>query len=148
MTTDHNPLLLEQQLCFSLYSTSLAMTQVYKGYLAPLGLTYPQYLVLLILWEEDGIGLKTIASRLGQQSGALTPVIKRMEDEQLIRRERSRDDERALQIRLTEQGKVLRTRALEVNRCVFEQCGAPTQDLLALKDQLDRLRHSLNDSTI
>jgi len=141
--TDQNPLLLDQQLCFSLYSTSLAMTQAYKPYLDPLGLTYPQYLVLLILWEEDGLGLKTIADRLGQKSGALTPVIKRMESEGLIIRKRSPEDERQLQISLTEQGRALRQQALEVNRCVFESCNTDVTRLLQMKTELDTLRGKL-----
>ena len=79
--SDNACLLLDNQLCFSLYSTSLAMTQLYKPLLEPIGITYPQYLILLILWETDGLSLKSVADRLGQKSGALTPVIKRMEEE-------------------------------------------------------------------
>ena len=100
---------LDRQLCFSLYSASLAMTQLYKPLLEPLGLTYPQYLIMLILWEHDGVSLKDIGAKLGQKSGALTPVLKRLEQDGRVERIRDEKDERALNIRLTEKGKALRT---------------------------------------
>lgn len=136
-------LLLDQQLCFSLYATSLAMTQAYKPLLEPLGLTYPQYLVLLILWEEDGVGLKDIAARLGQKPGALTPVIRRMEEQGLVVRARSPQDERLLEIRLTAAGQALRNDAAGVYRCILSQCQTPLTELTALKQQLDDLRGQL-----
>ena len=109
--TDIMPL--DRQLCFSLYSASLAMTQLYKPLLEPLGLTYPQYLIMLILWEHDGVSLKDIGTKLGQKSGALTPVLKRLEQDGLVERVRDEKDERALNIRLTEKGKELRTEACQ-----------------------------------
>ncbi|MDX1634005.1 MAG: MarR family transcriptional regulator [Marinobacter sp.] len=140
---DDSALRLDNQLCFSLYSASLAMTQLYKPHLEPLGLTYPQYLVLLILWEQDGIGLKDIGARLRQKSGALTPVIKRLEQDGLVRRVRLAGNERQLDIRLTERGHALKTEAAHINRCVAEECGMPTSDMKALKDRLDQLRANL-----
>ena len=95
---DEDRLKLDQQLCFALYSTSLAMTKVYKPLLEAVGLTYPQYLMMLVLWESDGLTLKELAKRLHQDSGALTPVLKRLEAEGYVTRKRSLQDERNLSI--------------------------------------------------
>lgn len=138
-----NPLALDNQLCFSLYSTSLAITQVYKPLLQPLGLTFPQYLVMMILWKEDGVSLINVARQLGQQPGALTPVIKRMAEQGLLTRNRSLDDERQLQIYLTEEGKRIREKALGVYACVFKQCGMSVDEMQRLKGELDALRDRL-----
>lgn len=138
-----DPLLLDNQLCFSLYSTSLAMTQLYKPLLEPLGLTYPQYLILLILWEKDGVALKDIGERLGQKSGALTPVLKRLEQEGHISRGRSSEDERALAVYLTAQGRALKQQAAAVNQCLLASCQVDIQQLQELKQQLDQLRQRL-----
>ncbi|HAV75445.1 MAG: MarR family transcriptional regulator [Limnobacter sp.] len=138
-----NPLALDNQLCFSLYATSLAITQVYKPLLQPLGLTFPQYLVMMILWKEDGVSLINVARQLGQQPGALTPVIKRMAEQGLLTRNRSADDERQLQIYLTDEGKRIREQALDVYACVVEQCGMTPMDIHRLKCELDALRERL-----
>lgn len=148
MTADNalfsnNPLLLDNQLCFALYSTSLAMTQFYKEPLSAIGLTYPQYTIMLILWEQDGVSLKHISDALGQKSGALTPVIKRMEADGLVQRLRGVDDDRSLSIALTEKGKKLREQGIEVNRCVAEACGMDMGDVVALREQLVALRNKL-----
>ncbi|WP_111637354.1 MarR family winged helix-turn-helix transcriptional regulator [Marinomonas shanghaiensis] len=148
MTSDNsllpnNPLLLDNQLCFALYSTSLAMTQFYKEPLSAIGLTYPQYTVMLILWEQDGVSLKHISDALGQKSGALTPVIKRMEADGLVKRLRGVDDDRSLSIALTEKGKTLREQGLDVNRCVAQACGMNMDDVVALREQLVALRNKL-----
>ncbi|HEX4843633.1 MAG TPA: MarR family transcriptional regulator [Limnobacter sp.] len=135
-----DPLALENQLCFSLYSTSLAITQLYKPLLAPLGLTYPQYLVMLILWQEDGLSLINVARQLGQQPGALTPVIKRMAEQGLLTRNRSTEDERQLQIHLTDAGKRMKDHAMDIHRCILEQCGVSSAVLMKLKNELDDLR--------
>ena len=138
-----NPLALDNQLCFSLYATSLAITQVYKPLLQPLGLTFPQYLVMMILWKEDGVSLINVARQLGQQPGALTPVIKRMAEQGLLTRNRSADDERQLQIYLTDEGKRIREQALDVYACVVGQCGMTPMDIHRLKCELDALRERL-----
>lgn len=141
---DHsNPLALDNQLCFSLYSASLAMTQSYKPLLEPIGLTYPQYLVMLILWEQDGLQLKDIGARLGQKSGALTPVIKRLEAEGRVQRVRDAADERSLSIRLTPEGKALRQQGLEVNQCIQQACSIDIKELIDLKEKLDALRQNI-----
>nr|WP_321458138.1 MarR family transcriptional regulator [uncultured Cohaesibacter sp.] len=134
---------LDRQLCFSLYSASLAMTQIYKPLLEPLGLTYPQYLIMLILWEHDGVSLKDIGARLGQKSGALTPVLKRLEQDGLVERIRDEKDERALNIKLTEKGEELRQEAAKVGPCVAEACGMPIPELIELKAKLEELRENL-----
>ena len=139
-----NPLLLDNQLCFSLYSTSLAVTQIYKPLLEPLGLTYPQYLIMLILWEKEGLGLKDICERLSQKPGALTPVIKRMEKDGLVLRQKNAEDERQLEIYLTDHGRSLKREALAVNACLVSSCNLSLDDLNELKTRLDQLRSQLN----
>lgn len=139
-----NPLLLSNQLCFALYSTSLAMTKLYKEPLSKIGLTYPQYTIMLILWEQDGVSLKHISDALGQKSGALTPVIKRMEADGLVRRLRGLEDERSLSIALTEKGLKLREEALVVNRCIIEASGMDIEDMQALQKQLLILKNKIN----
>jgi MarR family transcriptional regulator, organic hydroperoxide resistance regulator len=139
-----NPLALDNQVCFSLYATSLAITQAYKPLLAPLGLTYPQYLIMLILWEEDGVSLNHICKRLGQQPGALTPVLKRMEEDGLLKRNRSQNDERQLEIFLTQRGKMLEAEGLKVNRCMIDTAAAPPEHLQEIKQALDALRAKFN----
>jgi len=108
------PLLLDNQLCFAVYSTGHAFNRVYKPLLERLGLTYPQYLVMLVLWERDGVPLKDIGERLFLDSGTLTPLLKRLEAAQLIKRRRSTEDERQVLIALTPQGQALREKARAV----------------------------------
>lgn len=99
---------LDHQLCFALYAASNAMTRLYRDHLEPLGLTYPQYLVLLVLWEQDGLAVKTLGERLHLDSGTLTPMLKRMEQAGLLSRSRNPDDERQVTISLTKQGRALK----------------------------------------
>lgn len=138
-----NPLALDQQLCFALYSTSLAMTKLYKPLLDDLGLTYPQYLAMLVLWENDGIPLKQLAQRLHQDSGALTPVVKRLEALDLLRRRRDPSDERNLAIELTEAGRALKAKAVSVNAAIGLACGLDDQGLGELRSELTALRARL-----
>ena len=138
-----NRLDIDSHICFSLYSTSLAMTQFYKSLLEPLGLTYSQYIVLLVLWEKDGVTLNYIADKLGQQSGALTPVMKRIEGLGLLRRHRNPENERELQIFLTREGKALRSKAMTINRCVAEACDLEQSELFDLQKKIDLLREKL-----
>lgn len=134
---------LDNQLCFALYSASLAMTKSYKPLLDALDLTYPQYLVMLILWEKDGIALKDIAQKLFTESGALTPVLKRMQEMGLLLRARSAHSERTLEIRLTDKGRELQQRALKVNETVALNCGMGLEQMQQLRDQLVQLRVQL-----
>jgi DNA-binding MarR family transcriptional regulator len=136
-------LYLDQQLCFALYSTSLAMTKVYKPLLDKLGLTYPQYLIMLILWQNDGLALKDIGEQLHIDSGALTPVIKRMEAMGLLVRTRNPQNERTLEIRLTKVGWAMREQAAEVNRTIGLSCGMAEPEIHALRRELIELRSQL-----
>ena len=111
-------LALDQQLCFALYAASLAMTKAYKPLLAPLGLTYPQYLVMLVLWEGDGLGVSQLGARLALDSGTLTPLLKRLEAQALVQRLRDASDERRVRLHLTASGRALRAQAMAVPQAI------------------------------
>lgn len=143
--TAKDPLLLDQQLCFSLYSASLAMTQLYKPLLESMGLTFPQYLIMLVLWEHDGLTLKELSNRLRQDSSALTPVVKRLEAGGLVTRRRSAEDERNLSIELTPAGRTLREQANGVNGRVREVCALGDAGLDDLRETLVMLRNRLDE---
>ncbi len=138
---------LDAQLCFLLYATTRAVTQAYAPLLAPLGLTYPQYLVMLVLWEEDGVGGSTtlghIGARLRLDSGTLTPLIKRMESAGLVVRARRRDDERVLTVGLTEAGRGLRAKAEGVPVQMFCQAGLTASTFDRLASDLRRVLEAL-----
>lgn len=136
-------LLLDNQLCFALYSTSLAMTRVYKPLLDALGLTYPQYLAMLVLWEKDGLMVSELGERLYLDSGTLTPLLKRLEASGLIARIRDVQDERRVHITLTAEGRKLKARAASIPGCVLSasQCSLP--ELTALTQQMQALRQRL-----
>jgi len=136
-------LALDNQLCFSLYSASLAMTKLYKPLLEPLGLTYPQYLVMLVLWETDDVTVSAIGERLHLDSGTLTPLLKRLETAGLLQRERSAEDERRVHVTLTTSGRRLRERATQVPQQVFAASGCGLSELSQLTRQLQRLRDTL-----
>ncbi len=136
-------LLLDNQLCFALYSASLAMTKLYKPLLETLGLTYPQYLVMLVLWEQDGLTVSALGERLFLDSGTLTPLLKRMEQSGLVSRQRSVEDERRVEVRLTPDGRKLKTRAASVPACVVEAAGCPIPELMSLTQDVQSLRKKL-----
>ena len=142
-STAASALLLDQQLCFALYSANLAMHKVYRPLLRKLGLTYPQYLVMLVLWEEDAQTVSSIGERLFLDSATLTPLLKRMEMAELITRTRARDDERQVIIELTTQGRALKTQAKSVPTELFCASECTADELVALKAQLESLRGSL-----
>jgi DNA-binding MarR family transcriptional regulator len=136
--------LLDNQLCFALYSTGLAMNKVYRKLLRKLDLTYPQYLVMLVLWERDGVSVSDIGARLFLDSATLTPLLKRLEAAGLVARARSQADERQVVISLTEAGRALASEAAAVQEGVMCAAAAcPPGDLLALKRQLEALRGTL-----
>jgi DNA-binding MarR family transcriptional regulator len=135
--------LLGEQLCFALYSTSLAMNKVYRKLLRELGLTYPQYLVMLVLWERDGVSVSEIGERLYLNSATLTPLLKRIEALGLISRRRAHEDERQVIVNLSRTGRELRLKTGEVQNGVFHASGCTLDELVAMKQQLDRLRSSL-----
>jgi MarR family transcriptional regulator, organic hydroperoxide resistance regulator len=141
---DSDPaLLLDNQLCFALYSTSLAMTKLYKPLLEELGLTYPQYLVMLVLWEEDGPMVSELGERLYLDSGTLTPLLKRLEAAGLVARVRDTQDERRVHITLTAAGRKLKARAQKVPGCVRTASQCSLGELMQLKQQLRGLRDRL-----
>ena len=144
MPVKSDPMLqLDNQLCFALYSTSLAMTKLYKPLLAELGLTYPQYLAMLVLWECDGLMVSELGERLYLDSGTLTPLLKRLEASGYISRLRDVNDERRVHITLTSTGRKLKARAAKIPGCILSasQCALP--ELLALTNQLQALRQRL-----
>ena len=140
-----NPaLLLDNQLCFALYSTSLAMTKLYKPLLETLGLTYPQYLVMLVLWERDGLMVSELGERLFLDSGTLTPLLKRLEASGLIARIRDVQDERRVHITLTQAGRAMKTEAAQIPACILKASQCTLPDIVALTQQVQTLRKNLN----
>lgn len=136
---------LDLQVCFALYSTNLAMTKVYRKLLRELGLTYPQYLVMMVLWEEDGQSVSGIGERLFLDSATLTPLLKRLETAGLIQRRRALDDERRVDVTLTGDGSALRARAETIPEAVACASHCEPEALMALKDQLHALRRKLSE---
>src|SRR5580704_13432134 len=140
-----DPLLqLGNQLCFAIYSTAHAFNRVYKPLLDRLGLTYPQYLVMLVLWERDGVPVKDIGERLFLDSGTLTPLLKRLEAAHLLKRTRSAEDERQVLISLTSQGQTLREKARAVPQAILAASACSVGELSAMKNELIALRDRLN----
>ncbi|SAK60410.1 MarR family winged helix-turn-helix transcriptional regulator [Caballeronia ptereochthonis] len=139
------PLELDQQLCFALYSTSLAMTKAYKPLLEQLGLTYPQYLAMLVLWESDDLTVKEIATRLSLDSATMTPLLKRLEAQGYVERVRGVEDERQVHIRLTDAGRELKQSARDIPAEIYCASGSDIDAMLRLRGDLVRLRMSLNE---
>jgi DNA-binding MarR family transcriptional regulator len=137
---------LDRQLCFALYSSSLAMTKLYKPLLAPLGVTYPQYLVMLVLWEADGLSVSQLGQRLSLDSGTLTPLLKRLEVLGHIERRRASDDERRVDIFLTPRGRKLRELALDIPSHLACASGCELDEVIALTQRLQQLRQQLTRS--
>ena len=140
--------LLDNQLCFSLYSASLAMTKLYKPLLDALDLTYPQYLVMLVLWEHDDITVSALGERLSLDSGTLTPLLKRLEQAGLLKRQRSSADERKVHVVLTGTGLALCELAAHVPACVVAQSGLPLGELMGLNQQIKKLRGAMRAPAI
>ncbi|KAF0865501.1 MarR family winged helix-turn-helix transcriptional regulator [Pseudomonas sp. LD120] len=139
-------LLLDNQVCFALHSTSLLLTKVYKPLLQKLRLTYPQYLAMLVLWERDGRTVSEISQRLLTDPGSLTPLLKRLEAEGLLSRTRSREDERVVIVQLTEQGRALKVQAREIPQCILGASGRTVEQLRRLQEELQVLRGHLQDN--
>jgi DNA-binding MarR family transcriptional regulator len=137
-------LMLGNQLCFAVYSTAHAFNRVYKPLLDRLGVTYPQYLVMLALWERDGVPVKDIGERLFLDSGTLTPLLKRLEAARLVKRARSREDERQVLVALTPQGQALKEKARSVPPAILAASGCSLGELTAMKRNLIALRDQLN----
>lgn len=134
-----DPLELDRQLCFALAATSREVVRLYRPSLEPLGLTHPQYLVMLALWERSPLRLRELADRLHLEPATASPLIGRLEAAGLVTRRRSEADERAVDIQLTDDGEALRRRAVAVPVEVVERLGYPVERLEVLRDQLTSL---------
>jgi len=132
-------------LCFSLYAASHALNRVYKPHLDPLGLTYPQYLVMLTLWAEDGQTVGEIGEALFLESSTITPLLKRLEAAGLVSRSRDTADERVVRVRLTETGSVLREKAEPIPDCVLQATGLTLTEATTLRSELERMRRNLGE---
>ncbi|MCX5138405.1 MULTISPECIES: MarR family winged helix-turn-helix transcriptional regulator [unclassified Streptomyces] len=139
---------LDQQICFSLNAASRAFGSVYRVLLKDLGLTYPQYLVMLVLWEHGELPVKTLGQHLRLDSGTLSPLLKRLEAAGLVRRERSARDERSVHAHLTDEGTALRERALLVPRRIAAATGFELDEISELRDRLNRLTAALDASEL
>jgi DNA-binding MarR family transcriptional regulator len=135
---------LDNQLCFALYSASLAMTKLYKPLLDELGLTYPQYLVMLVLWESDGLTVSELGERLSLDSGTLTPLVKRLEAAGLVARIRDVQDERRVHVTLTPAGRRMKQRAQKVPGCIMEATQCTLAEVARLTRELRDLRDKLH----
>ena len=134
---------LDNQVCFALYSASHAMSKAYKPHLDALGLTYPQYVAMLVLWEQDGLTVSEIGERLYLDSGTLTPLLKRLEGAGYISRLRDTADERRVLIQLTATGRKLKSKAVDIPSCMFETMQCSINELSALTRQVQELRDRL-----
>lgn len=145
-----DPLQLDDQLCFALYNASRALIRAYAPLLGPLGVTYPQYLVLLVLWERDGLPVNQLGDRLALDSGTLTPLLKRLAQQGLVERRRGEDDERIVRIHLTSSGRTLRGKARKVPVELAGRAGydlsseRQARELVRLRDELTALARRLS----
>ncbi|MBT2324953.1 MarR family transcriptional regulator [Variovorax paradoxus] len=141
---DGASLLLGDQLCFTLYSTMLSLNKVYRGLLRDLDLTYLQYLVMLVLWEQDGVNVSEICTRLSLETTTLTPLLKRLEVRGLVQRARSASDERQVIVSLAPAGRALRAKARSLPGRVAQAMELSPSEIVALRNQLQSLRSSLD----
>ncbi|MBV1854168.1 MarR family winged helix-turn-helix transcriptional regulator [Catellatospora tritici] len=137
---------LRKQVCFALYSASRALTALYRPVLDRLGLTYPQYLVMLVLWERGEVSVKALGEALQLDSGTLSPLLKRLEAAGLVVRARSARDERSVLVSLTPSGDVLRERATGIPRAIAEATGVPAPQLAALRDTLRAITEAAHEA--
>lgn len=133
----------DAMLCFDVYAMQQAFNRLYKPLLAPLGLTYPQYLAMVILWAEDNLPVGQIGARLGLDSSTLTPLVKRLEQAGLVKRARDAQDERKVTVSLTGAGRALETQAVDVPRCVEAATGMDRAEIADLRERLARLHGAL-----
>lgn len=144
MAKTDDPLRLDSMLCFAVYAAGHAFTRFYKPRLDALGLTYPQYLVFLVLWEHDDLTVKALGEKLFLDSGTITPLIKRLESRGLVLRRRDDEDERQVRILLTPEGRALREKALAVPLAVGQKLGGDVAAGAAMREGLQRLRERLD----
>jgi MarR family transcriptional regulator, organic hydroperoxide resistance regulator len=138
------PVPLDNQICFTLYATSMAINRTYKPMLDAMGITYPQYLVLCVLGEEDGMTIGAIASRLALESSTVTPPVKRLEQAGLVTRQRSEVDERQVQVRLTDAGRALLVQSSCLGETLIDRSGMTPEQVDALNQQVQALRDALS----
>lgn len=144
MQQDYSNLNLDHQLCFLVYSTNLALNQLYRKLLTPLGLTYPQYLVMLVLWEKDGLTVSEIGEKLFLESSTLTPLLKKLQSNGIVNRERSTKDERQVIISLTAQGHALKLKAVDIPLQVAQASACDLDSITQLKYLLSNLRENIS----
>ncbi|MDE4173718.1 MarR family transcriptional regulator [Phaeobacter sp. PT47_59] len=139
-------LTIDDLLCFSLYSANHALTRLYRPLLEPLGLTYPQYLVLMALWEQDAQKVSDLGKRLDLETNTLTPLLKRMESAGYLSRRRNPQDERSLIVSLTDKGAGLKGEARHISTCVIEAMGGDLEELIELRDRVNALRARIDQA--
>jgi MarR family transcriptional regulator, organic hydroperoxide resistance regulator len=144
---DQNLLLLESQICFKIYTLEREITKLYRNLLEDLDMTYPQYLVMLLLWEKDGMTVKEIGKRLFLDSGTLTPMLKRMEANGIIKRRRSTEDERSVIISLTKKGEQLKQKAECIPSKLVEDMSLDNGELTILNKTLTNMLYKLQGQT-
>ncbi len=143
-----DPLALDQQVCFAVVVAARNVVGLYRPILEPLGLTHPQYLVMLALWQHAPLSVKRLSELLQLDPGTLSPLLKRLEAAELIARRRNADDERQLAVELTDRGVALRERALQVPPAVVERLGMPIEELQALHASLTRVIEATRTPTL
>jgi len=134
---------LDSQLCFSLYAATIAVNRTYKPILDKLGLTYPQYLVLSTLWEEDGLAVSAIADRLSLESSTITPLVKRLESAGFLTRLRNPKDERQVLVSLTSKGRSMQDKTACLTQTLLERSGMTVDQIVKLNRQVQKLRDAL-----
>ncbi|MFB6720999.1 MarR family winged helix-turn-helix transcriptional regulator [Kribbella sp. NPDC056345] len=139
ITAEQNPLALEHQVCFALAVAARTVIALYRPVLEPMGLTHPQYLVMLALWEHEPVSVKDLSRMLQLEPATLSPLLKRLESAGLLRRDRSATDERALAVALTPKGRALRDEALEVPPAIVERLGMDVDELMDLHGRLTKV---------
>ena len=139
-------LTIDDLLCFSLYSANHALTRLYRPLLEPLGLTYPQYLVLVALWEQDAQKVSDLGKRLDLETNTLTPLLKRMESAGYLSRRRNPQDERSLIVSLPDKGAGLKVEARHISTCVIEAMGGDLKELIELRDRVNALRARIDQA--
>ncbi|NQX14030.1 MarR family transcriptional regulator [Microbacteriaceae bacterium VKM Ac-2855] len=140
-------LTIDDQICFALYSASRALTSRYREFLAPLGVTYPQYLVLLVLWEDEPLTVSALGERLHLDSGTVSPLLRRLEASGLVTRRRLPNDERSVEVRLTPEGRALQPQAEGIPAQVCAATGLELPDIIALRDQIALLAEHVRGSS-
>ena len=146
ITQVDNPLALEHQVCFALAVAARSVIALYRPVLEPMGLTHPQYLVMLALWEFEPVSVKDLSGMLQLEPATLSPLLKRLEAAGLLRRDRSATDERSLAVALTDKGRALRTQALEVPPAIVDRLGMDVAELMDLHTRLTRVIAAAKDT--